>query len=372
MYTEGDLVRIAKRDNNKKRNYLVVNPLQGKHIPVLPSRSLKLFDALAEQVQACWQGEQLLLVGFAETATAIGAGVAVYLGCDYIQTTREIIEGVTYLFFSEAHSHATEQKLVREDMDLAVKGKNRIVFIEDEVTTGNTILNIVMILKERYPALAYGVASLLNGMTEASLDVYREHNIAVTYLVKTCHTDYDAIADRSADDGVYHEADFNPPVSACREYAIGGGINARRLVRGTEYAAACESLWEQTECTGAGRDARRILVLGTEEFMYPALYLAGKLEAQGRDVRFHATTRSPICVSRGEQYPLRTRCRLASVYDRNRVTFLYNLGQYDLVWIVTDARDGGAEGLNTIVNALAAEKNTNIQMIRWCADENFL
>ena len=36
MYTECELVRIAKRENNRKRNYLVVNPLQGKHIPVSP------------------------------------------------------------------------------------------------------------------------------------------------------------------------------------------------------------------------------------------------------------------------------------------------------------------------------------------------
>ena len=33
-YTEKDLVKIAKRENNPKRNYLVVDPLQGKHIPV--------------------------------------------------------------------------------------------------------------------------------------------------------------------------------------------------------------------------------------------------------------------------------------------------------------------------------------------------
>ena len=48
MYLESDLVRIGKRENNKKRNYLVVNRLQGKHIPVLPSEALSMFDALAE------------------------------------------------------------------------------------------------------------------------------------------------------------------------------------------------------------------------------------------------------------------------------------------------------------------------------------
>lgn len=46
-YTESDLVKIAKRENNTKRNYLVVDPLQGKHIPVQPSKALTLFSSLA-------------------------------------------------------------------------------------------------------------------------------------------------------------------------------------------------------------------------------------------------------------------------------------------------------------------------------------
>ena len=41
-YTEKDLVKIAKRENNTKRNYLVVDPLQGKHIPVVPICSIIL------------------------------------------------------------------------------------------------------------------------------------------------------------------------------------------------------------------------------------------------------------------------------------------------------------------------------------------
>lgn len=99
MYLESDLVRIGKRENNKKRNYLVVNRLQGKHIPVLPSEALSMFDALAEIIEKEYSGEKLLLIGFAETATAIGAEAAIKLGAQYIQTTREIVQGVSYLFF---------------------------------------------------------------------------------------------------------------------------------------------------------------------------------------------------------------------------------------------------------------------------------
>ena len=71
-----DLIRIAKRENNTKRSYLYVNPIQGKHIPVSPSLSIKLFSALAEKIEKRYQGERLLVIGFAETATAIGSTIA--------------------------------------------------------------------------------------------------------------------------------------------------------------------------------------------------------------------------------------------------------------------------------------------------------
>ena len=166
-YQQKDLVRIAKRENNTKRSYLVVDPLQGKHVPVEPSKALNLFKSLAEKLQGKYEGERLLLIGFAETATAIGAQAAITLETKYIQTTREVIPDARYLFFSEAHSHATEQKLVKDDIDRVINDIDRIVFIEDEVTTGNTIMNIIKIITKEYQKKTkFAVASLLNGMTE--------------------------------------------------------------------------------------------------------------------------------------------------------------------------------------------------------------
>ena len=141
MYKKKQLVGIAKRENNTKRKYLVVNRLQGKHIPVSAKEAFRMFSALAAQVRAAYAGEKLLLVGFAETATAIGAAIATELDTLYIQTTREDVSGAEYLYFSESHSHATEQKLVRNELDGRIEAIDRIVFVEDEVTTGNTILN---------------------------------------------------------------------------------------------------------------------------------------------------------------------------------------------------------------------------------------
>ena len=99
--------------------------------------------------------------------------------------------------------------------------------------------------------------------------------------------------------------------------------------------------------------------------MYPALFAAARLEKMGADVRFHATTRGPVEVSRTEHYPLHGRYELASLYDENRTTYLYNLEQYDRVYVFTDADGRQMAGEYALVNALADCGIEDITVIYW-------
>lgn len=395
MYTEAELVRIAKRENNTRRKYLVVNRLQGKHIPVSPKEALQMFRSLAELIKEAYPSERLLMVGFAETATAIGAAVAIECQAAYMQTTREVIDGVDYLYFSESHSHATEQKLVKTDLDKIIGKTDRIVFIEDEVTTGNTILNIVRLIQKTYAQpVSFAVASILNGMNEEALENYKNLKLPVHYLVKTAHDTYTEIAEQYQADGTCHictkpqekEVEQQKEVQQQIEMQqtkeaqqpievqeISGWINARRLHTADTYKQACEQLWQEiqqkygyTKYTKETETGRRILVLGTEEFMYPALYVGAKLEEAGYTVRMHATTRSPIAVSKEEKYPLHTRYELASLYDKNRTTFVYDLAEYEEVLVLTDAQKQETEGWESLQRALTLNHNRQIRGIRWC------
>lgn len=395
MYTEAELVRIAKRENNTRRKYLVVNRLQGKHIPVSPKEALQMFRSLAELIKEAYPSERLLMVGFAETATAIGAAVAIECQAAYMQTTREVIDGVDYLYFSESHSHATEQKLVKTDLDKIIGKTDRIIFIEDEVTTGNTILNIVRLIQKTYAQpVSFAVASILNGMNEEALENYKNLKIPVHYLVKTAHDTYTEIAEQYQADGTCHictkpqekEVEQQKEVQQQIEMQqtkeaqqpievqeISGWINARRLHTADTYKQACEQLWQEiqqkygyTKYTKETETGRRILVLGTEEFMYPALYVGAKLEEAGYTVRMHATTRSPIAVSKEEKYPLHTRYELASLYDKNRTTFVYDLTEYEEVLVLTDAQKQETEGWESLQRALTLNHNRQIRGIRWC------
>ncbi len=363
-YTEKELVCVAKREKNNKRKYLVVNRLQGKHVPVDPGSCLEMFDALAEIVAGEYAKEKMLLIGFAETATAVGERMAIDMDCPYMQTTRESIEGVEYLYFTEAHSHATEQKLVRTDLDKVIDETERIVFVEDEVTTGNTILGIVeLIWKEYGRKVAFSVASVLNGMDKDAEARYAAMGIALHYLVKTDHSCYEETAEGCKGDGSYYG--FPEEVSPFRCYDAGGYINARRLHNGRDYEAACKSLYSRLNRWFCFRDRESVLVLGTEEFMYPAIYVAFRLEERGCLVKCHSTTRSPIAVGTEDGYPLHERYELHSLYEEERRTFIYDLGKYDKVFILTDAAGGSGRGISDLCKALEACGNKDIYVVRW-------
>lgn len=366
-YTEKELVRIAKRENNAKRNYLVVNRLQGKHIPVEPQACLAMFDELAAAVANAYEGEALLLVGFAETATAIGARMAAGMGCYYIQTTREDAGDVEYLYFTEAHSHATQQKLVKTDLDRVMGEIRRIVFVEDEVTTGNTILDAVDAIQRVYGRqTAFSVASLLNGMDAEAERRYGERGIRLHYLVKTDHSGYPERAEVCRGDGVYHTyPEENPEGILYQMHTAGGRMDGRRLVNGADYGKACHRLAKQAMGYVPFREGERILVLGTEEFMYPALYTASVLAKEGCFVRCHSTTRSPIAVSTEAEYPLKERYGLHSFYDGGRRTFVYDLERYDKALVLTDAGDGAERGICDLCRSLARCGNTEIHVVRW-------
>lgn len=365
MYTEKDLVAIAKRENNNKRNYLVVNRLQGKHIPVESEYSLDMFKELAGMVLEEYKDEKILVVGFAETATAIGSAVAVSTNSYYMQTTRENIENVEYLYFTESHSHATEQKLIKTDLDKIIDEIQRIVFVEDEVTTGNTILKIIDIIEKTYPKnIQFSVASLLNGMDEVAREVYESRNIRMHYLVKTDHSAYIDIAEQFEGNGEYCSY---PQVckTELKVYKAEHYLNARRLQTGSAYKEACDKLCKQIMQWLTFEKGEKILVLGTEEFMYPAIYVGAAITKKGCEVKSHSTTRSPIAVSKEEEYPVHVRYELHSFYDDERRTFIYDLDKYDKVLIITDSVNQSKQGMKDLCSNLAKCGNTNIHVIEW-------
>ena len=268
-----------------------------------------MYEELANEIRSSLsQEEKLVVIGFAETATAIGQYIACSLeNCIYyMQTTREKISGVIPLLeFREEHSHATEQLLYGELS--AFMGCNRILFVDDEISTGNTILNFISALEKIGIHKRYGVASFLNWQNEEWTQKFKKLDISTFTTAPTL---------------------FTVKCSISNFYADRLGRVHVRLKDFTDVLYSAIKKVVETTLPTSNED---VLVLGTEEFMFAPLVF-GKMLSEKRhiSVQFHATTRSPIEASKFGTYAI-SRC-----YDSTRNTFVYNLKKYDKVYIVTD------------------------------------
>jgi hypoxanthine-guanine phosphoribosyltransferase len=347
-YDADRIVRIARRCKGK-RQYLIVNPLQGKHLPVSPLETIEMMEHLGRMIREHYNGESSLFIGFAETATAIGAVIArMYNDSRYIQTTRENLEGASFIYFSEEHSHATEQKLCIDNWEILTNSISHIVFVEDEISTGKTILNIAAILKKKLDKeVQFSAVSLINAMDERAMRMYEEAGIDLIYLLHIDNNGFDerALSMPIEQDRLYDcrsQESSAMPVPDIPIIYISGKSDPRRGVFMNDYGKACYNLVMKVEgeinILNTER-TKRILFLGTEECMFPALNISLLLYVfdPTLDICMHATTRTPIALS--QNGPVKEGFRLRSVYDDERETYLYNLEQYDIAVVVTDTEN---------------------------------
>lgn len=370
QYSIDDLVRLAKRDNNNIRPYLYVNPIQGKHIPTNPEDTMMMCRTLANMVNAAYPSDRLYVIGFAETATGIAAGVCHYLDnvVYYQNTTREVTDNEEYIYFTESHSHATDQMLRTNGIDHCFENVDRIIFIDDEVTTGNTICKLADILQEKYgfSKIKYSIVSILNSMTNLRVNQLEDKGIECLFI-SDLPFEYkkDSIMDISyeEDRDLLCKTD-EPGDAACMDFDT--KVNARSTVSFIDYEKEIDRFVSEIEELIGYERYGDLLVLGTEECMYPAIRLGEALKKDGasQTVKAHATTRSPIIASSAADYPLSHRYRLRSMYDKERDTYVYNLKKYDKVIVVTDAADI-SEGVNDLLAALRSVGNQNILVSRW-------
>ena len=196
-----------------------------------------------------------------------------------------------------------------------------IVFVDDEFSTGRTLINMVQRLRERYPRLGerrLAAASILSRVSPENQARLAEAGIACECLVRLEHQDYERMVT-----GI--------PVKEAAPPAQGPLPDLRTLYtaeplpdprRGVAVGRYTDSLPRRrgraaVPPPGGAPDQGALLVLGTEECMYPALTVGSLAEQTGlcATVRRHATTRSPIGICPDSAYPIRNgvRCPASTV-----------------------------------------------------------
>ena len=354
IYKISDVLRIAKRHNNNKRSYLLINPLQGKHLPISPAAALDMMKTLGNKVASKYPDSKLT-IGFAETATAIGAVVAASLAedCVYIHTTREdFSREYRFIDFLEEHSHAPEQRLYSDKLSDWLQNTSTVIFVDDELSTGKTLRNIIRQLKAEYPILNQRrlvAASIINRLTTENEALLQRDNIDYIYLVKIPANDFD-VSGIAATAAQALTPTGNGVNIMFRKLDM--SLNPRLGVSIGEYIHELDNLSNEACNLLENIDAISILVLGTEECMLPAVIIGKMLEDNGYNFVTHSTTRSPIGISNQNDYPITEGYQLRSFYDVNRITYIYNLKHYDLILVVSDVASWKPESVQSLLNAL--------------------
>jgi adenine/guanine phosphoribosyltransferase-like PRPP-binding protein len=358
-----DLVGLAVR-RNPRRAQILVSSVLGKHLPTDPRVVTDAALRLGAKARAAVTGDAVVL-GYAETATALGHLVADALGAPYLHSTRRVVDGLeSAADFFEEHSHATAHRLLPADPAFLARG-DTLVLVDDEVITGKTIVNTIRALHKKFPHKHYVVAALVDLRSEADRG-------RMERSVKRLRATLDVVALASGEIELPEDLADNgnrliDTVENLRQLA---GVEPTRGQRGEVVqvvatwpravpeggrhgfvpgaAGSYESAVTVTAAAIAGRiPDGPVHVLGTEELMYAPLRIASALAdrraAEGRrhEITYSTTTRSPVLAVDDPGYAIRTAITFPShdaPADGDGPRFAYNLreGAYEAIVLVVD------------------------------------
>lgn len=321
-----NLFGFAER-RNPKRAFLFVSKVLGRHIPVRPSVMAASFESLAAEIPPDLPGP-VLVIGMAETAVGLGAGVhrafsATRPDSVYLISTRHPLGTELFARFEEEHSHASAH-LIHMPVDPEVREMmlqaRSLVLVDDEASTGKTFVNLHRALVDAGLSKIERVVTCV--LTDWSAGAVRhaigEQATAVSLMQGSYqfHENKAAPLPEMPDVGAVSIGEW--PLSADKDWG-------RLGVRHVEDTLAPEIQVQPGE---------KIIVLGTSEFVWRPFLLAERLEREGADVHFSSTSRSPIALGHSIQHAL----SFSDNYGLGIPNFLYNVkpGQFDRVLICTE------------------------------------
>lgn len=397
---------------NKKRSFLFVSKVLGKHLPVRPAASvisgMALAARLLEEFYSCEvselpsivQGiirqekseeilhkllqhplelpEPLLFIGFAETATALGHSMFSAFGSktEYIHTTRELIKEVpSTIDFEEEHSHSVAHHFYPLEKNL-LHSECPIVLVDDEITTGKTALNIIREIQHHFPRKQYIVASLLDWRSHEDyrkfLDLEAELGITITVIsllkgeIEVSGATGGQQTEQTNTAFVHTEAE--PTVITLETAALTklpfSSINETGFVNTWPYLLETGrfgmTAGQQRQLHGTLRELGQFLqqyrtgttlCMGTGEFMYVPMMIATFM---GDGVWYQSTTRSPIHPATKEAYAVKNAFAFESPDDPAVRNFMYNIPErrYDELFLFLE-RGTSVKRLNSLYAALA-------------------
>ncbi len=377
-YQLEDLLGFAQRIN-PKRAFLFVSKVLGRHIPVAPNTMRHAFTDLASLVPSDLP-EPILVIGMAETAVGLSAGVHQALQTRYpnallLNSTRHAQHNddnseTLLTTFSEDHSHAS-QHLIYQSADKAIQAQllasKTLIMVDDEASTGNTCVNVVTALRnagldqlEQVHLTTLVDWSLNQNQAQADVD----DNISARLPNIDFHRHHLLSGAWQWADAPNPEPITMPSVDTTEagSQPLGNTGNWGRFptLDSTDgfnnYLAKFQSAFTRFSNQAPFDKEQlpeRILVLGSNEFVWLPFLLAEWLEAktQNATVNFSALTRSPIALGGA----ITTMLSFSDNYGLGMTNFAYNVEPSDWDVIVlcvetsADSVDDMWQGLDNVL-----------------------
>lgn len=284
--------------------------------------------------------EKTVFIGMAETATGLGHSVFQHFEeAAYIHTTREEIIGITPSFvFEEEHSHATSHKVYAPSGML--EEAETIVLIDDEISTGNTLLNLVCALDDQFPGKNYASLSILDWRNRSQKEKLEEmangRNISLKVLsLMAGHFDLlHSIAPEEPElIPLSSDGCRLPDVELAGEKLTVGSKTGQQYISYTGRFGITSkehdeiAVWAESAAQQVVGTSDKALVIGVGENMYLPLRFALAL---GGNPLVQTTTRSPIFASQTAGYPIKEKANFMLPDAEGVSQFIYNLNELDI------------------------------------------
>ncbi|WP_277965876.1 phosphoribosyltransferase domain-containing protein [Pantoea trifolii] len=340
-----DLFEIAER-RNPKRAFLFVSKVLGRHIPVAPDKMRAVYRQLAEQFPPLSDGP-VLFIGMAETAVGLGAGVFDEVRQRvsepvYLTSTRHPQQADLLCEFKENHSHATDHLIyLPDDVQLRQRVLNArtLVMIDDEATTGNTFINLLEALRNDggLKQIEQVIAVTLTDWSGDALPARCPVPVRTVSLVQgDWHWQQDPDAALPPMPAVALNDAATVPITGKQSWGrLGMETPAGDLGRAIQ-----------------AQPGEKILVLGSSEFVWEPFLLAERLAAQGAEVKYSSTTRSPIATG----FAIESAIAFGDNYGLGIANFVYNVAhqQFDRILLCIETPVDSVDPLLTTALAKVA------------------
>lgn len=292
-----ELCGFASR-RSRKRGFVFVSKVLGKHYPVRPGTMAQVHRLLAERLKD--MRGPALLVAMAETATCLGQGIYEQWLADsgrddvlFQHTTRYRLAAPLALEFEESHSHATEHYVYEpadpEHAELFRRARS-LILVDDELSTGRTLAKLAAAFRRRNEYLeSVHIVCLTDWLDSESREAMADQMGVPTSFHSILHGSFTFVDNPEFDPGPI------PDVTGRgdrKDWCL--PRNHGRLGYRGPLALDVDALIREADL----QPGSSVLVLGSGEFAYPPYLLARRLEELGWDVHFQSTTRSPLLVER--------------------------------------------------------------------------